>query len=146
MDCTYKTQQLPLSAGNGQPPSRDCWRRLRAPMAAGPAALEPPSSPLPFPADLRPWVPRRWSESHDFRRMFTRVSPIFQLDFLLHFFTKSIEQGTRGPVDRRRDLRRVQLARTTSGKFGFGQNTGETLPNFRQKSKGKFKKNLKQEG
>ncbi|BBH09688.1 hypothetical protein Prudu_022256, partial [Prunus dulcis] len=28
-----------------------------------------------------------------------------------------------------------------SGKFGFGQNTGETLPNFRQKSKGKFKKN-----
>ncbi|BBN68889.1 N-terminal nucleophile aminohydrolases superfamily protein, partial [Prunus dulcis] len=33
---------------NGQPPSRDCWRRLRAPMAARPMALEPPSSPLPF--------------------------------------------------------------------------------------------------
>ncbi|BBH03202.1 hypothetical protein Prudu_014000, partial [Prunus dulcis] len=31
-------------------------------------------------------------------------------------------------------------------KFEFGQNTWETLPNFRQKSKGIFKKNLKQEG
>ncbi|BBH00223.1 hypothetical protein Prudu_010152 [Prunus dulcis] len=31
-------------------------------------------------------------------------------------------------------------------KFGFGQITGETLPKFRQKSKGEFKKNLKQEG
>ncbi|BBH06247.1 F-box family protein with DUF295 [Prunus dulcis] len=83
-------------------------------MAAGPVALELPSSPLPLPTDLHPWATRIWSESHDFRRMFTRVSPIFQLDFLLRFFTKSIEQGTRGPVDRRRDLRRVQLARTTS--------------------------------
>ncbi|BBH00058.1 LRR and NB-ARC domains-containing disease resistance protein [Prunus dulcis] len=69
--------------------------------------------------------------------------------------------------NRRRDLRRVQLARTSSRRstkettraifpafahhqsvkdFGFGQNTGETLPNFRQKSKGTFKKNLKREG
>ncbi|BBH02014.1 N-terminal nucleophile aminohydrolases superfamily protein [Prunus dulcis] len=31
-------------------------------------------------------------------------------------------------------------------KFGFGQITRETLPKFRQKSKGEFKKNLKQEG
>ncbi|BBG93621.1 hypothetical protein Prudu_001692 [Prunus dulcis] len=31
-------------------------------------------------------------------------------------------------------------------KFGFGPNTGETLPNFRQKSKGNFKKLLKREG
>ncbi|BBG96512.1 hypothetical protein Prudu_005342 [Prunus dulcis] len=68
-------------------------------MAAGPVALEPPSSPLPFPTDLHPRAARSRSESHDFRRMFTRVSPIFQLDFLLRFFTKSIEQGTRGPGD-----------------------------------------------
>ncbi|BBG92491.1 hypothetical protein Prudu_000246 [Prunus dulcis] len=25
-------------------------------MAAGPVALEPPSSPLPFPTDLHPWA------------------------------------------------------------------------------------------
>ncbi|BBN67716.1 hypothetical protein Prudu_164S000100 [Prunus dulcis] len=62
-------------------------------MAAGPVALEPPSSPLPFPTDLHPWPARSWSESHDFRRMFTRVSPIFQLDFLLRFFTKSIDKA-----------------------------------------------------
>ncbi|BBH05632.1 N-terminal nucleophile aminohydrolases superfamily protein [Prunus dulcis] len=59
----------------------------------------------------------------------------------------------------RRDLRRVQLARTSSHRstrdpppghsklprhhvenFGIGQNTGETLPKFRQKSKGNLKR------
>ncbi|BBN68504.1 N-terminal nucleophile aminohydrolases superfamily protein, partial [Prunus dulcis] len=64
-----------------------------------------------------------------------------------------------------KDLRRVQLARTICHRsardpppghsqlpchqvenFGIGQNTEETLPNFRQKSKGNFKENLLREG
>ncbi|BBG99759.1 F-box family protein with DUF295, partial [Prunus dulcis] len=49
---SIKTQQLSLLARkNGPPPSRARWRRLRAPLATGPVALEPPSSPLSFPTD-----------------------------------------------------------------------------------------------
>ncbi|BBG93693.1 hypothetical protein Prudu_001780, partial [Prunus dulcis] len=36
------------------PPSRACWSRHRAPPATRPVAIEPPSSPLPFPT-----IPRR---------------------------------------------------------------------------------------
>ncbi|BBG93120.1 cyclic nucleotide gated channel 1, partial [Prunus dulcis] len=66
---------------------------------------------------------------------------------------------TRSPANPQEDLRRVQLARTSSHRstrdpppghsklprhhvenFGIGQNTGETLPKFRQKSKGNLKR------
>ncbi|BBN69228.1 hypothetical protein Prudu_834S000200, partial [Prunus dulcis] len=115
---------------NGQPPSRDCWPPPST-NGRGTGGLEPPSSPLPFPTDLHPWAARSWSESHDFRRMFTRVSPIFQLDFLLHFFTNQSSKAPEVQSTAGETFRRVQLARTTR----------ETLSNFQQKSKGKFKKN-----
>ncbi|BBG94386.1 hypothetical protein Prudu_002653 [Prunus dulcis] len=60
-------------------------------MATGPVALEPPSSPLPSPTDLNPGAALIWLENRVFRRMFVRIHPNFQLDFLLQFFTKSIE-------------------------------------------------------
>ncbi|BBN67233.1 hypothetical protein Prudu_17S000400 [Prunus dulcis] len=60
-------------------------------MATGPVALEPPSSPLPFPTDLHPWAALSWPGNHVFRRRFLRSHPNFQLKILLRFSVKSIE-------------------------------------------------------
>ncbi|BBN70213.1 hypothetical protein Prudu_1446S002000, partial [Prunus dulcis] len=144
--CIYKTQQLPLSARK----RAAAFQRLLAPPPSTNGrgtggvgtAIESPT----FSTDLHPWAARSWRKvmisdgcSPEFHRS---SSSIFS-------FVSSPNQSSKAPevrVTYRRDLQRVQIARITSEKFGFGQNTGETLPNFRQKSKGKFKKNLKQEG
>ncbi|BBH05575.1 hypothetical protein Prudu_017011, partial [Prunus dulcis] len=73
-----------------------CWRRLRAPMATGPVALEPPSSPLPFPTDINPGAALSWPENRVFRRRFVRSYPNFQLEILPRFSTKLIEHQELG--------------------------------------------------
>ncbi|BBN70251.1 hypothetical protein Prudu_1451S000100 [Prunus dulcis] len=66
-------------------------------MATGPVALEPPSSPLPSPTDLNPGAALSWPENRVFRRMFVRIHPNFQLDFLLQFSPN--RSSTRSPTE-----------------------------------------------
>ncbi|BBH02089.1 aldose 1-epimerase family protein, partial [Prunus dulcis] len=96
------------SARNGPPTSRGCCRRLRAPMATGPMALEPPSSPLPFPTDINPGAALSWPENRVFRRRFVRSYPNFQLEILPRFSTKSIDQAPGARQKCKRDLREVE--------------------------------------
>ncbi|BBG93924.1 2-oxoglutarate and Fe(II)-dependent oxygenase superfamily protein, partial [Prunus dulcis] len=53
--------------------------------------------------------------------------------------SRSAQESTTGPFPASAPPRNVE-------DFGFGQNTGETLPNFRQKSKGNFKSNRYRKG
>ncbi|BBH09062.1 2-oxoglutarate and Fe(II)-dependent oxygenase superfamily protein [Prunus dulcis] len=135
--------------------------------------MEPPSSPLPFPTDPRPQTTcasrkLRKNDGNSSKRTETSRPPISLL--------RPPFPSTQAPEARqkhRRDLQEVQLARTSScrsahasttgpllasapprsvGKldlvedFGYGQNTGETLPNFRQESKGSFNSNCNRKG
>ncbi|BBG97956.1 hypothetical protein Prudu_007233, partial [Prunus dulcis] len=84
------------SARNGPPTSRGYWRRLRAPIATGPVALEPPSSPLPFPTHINPGAALSWLENRVFRRRFVRSYPNFQLEIIPRFSTKLIEHQELG--------------------------------------------------
>ncbi|BBH05696.1 hypothetical protein Prudu_017161 [Prunus dulcis] len=43
-------------------------------MATRPVALEPPSSPLPFPTDINPGAALIWPENRVFRRRHLRSS------------------------------------------------------------------------
>ncbi|BBN67816.1 RNA-dependent RNA polymerase family protein, partial [Prunus dulcis] len=110
----------------------------QAPMATGPVALEPPSSPYLlqptstpagrpelagkscFPTEVRPKLPK----------LPARNSPSF-----LHQIDRAVE--VRG-IHHRANY----SFRTKVEIFGISQNTGETLPNFRQKSKEILKRNL----
>ncbi|BBH07280.1 transposable element gene, partial [Prunus dulcis] len=115
---------LSLSRENGPPPSKECWRHLRAPPATGPVALEPSSSPLPSPTnpttdDLC------WPETAKERRELTETHRNFKASDLPPPATISVDPG---------------------GRFWVGQNTGETLPNFRQESKESFNSNCSRKG
>ncbi|BBG96828.1 hypothetical protein Prudu_005755, partial [Prunus dulcis] len=87
-----------------------------------------------------------WPENYVFRRRFLRSYPNFQLEILLRFSTKSIEHQEPDRI-LKGDLRGIEAVevrgihhranysfRAKVKRFGNGQNTGETLPNFRQKS------------
>ncbi|BBH02772.1 hypothetical protein Prudu_013447, partial [Prunus dulcis] len=115
-----------------------------------------PTGPPPCPSQPDqppPGAALSWPENRVFRRRFVRSYPNFQLEILLRFSTKSIEHQEpdrieKGPsrveaVDVRGIHHRATHNLRASSQvksFGNGQNTGETLPNFRQKSKGILKK------
>ncbi|BBH10203.1 F-box family protein with DUF295 [Prunus dulcis] len=91
---------------------KGCWHRLRAPMATGPVALEPPSSPLPFSTDLHPWAALSWPENHIFRRRFVEAIRTSSSKFS---FVSPPNRSSKAPgarQDCKRDLRRVKVART----------------------------------
>ncbi|BBN69759.1 hypothetical protein Prudu_1159S000100, partial [Prunus dulcis] len=95
-----------------------------------------------------------WPENRVFRRRFVRSYPNFQLEILPRFSTKLIKHQELGRSEKRPSRGRsssdhlpYRYAGSTTGlvrasappskvkNFGIGQNTEETLPNFRQKSK-----------
>ncbi|BBG96829.1 hypothetical protein Prudu_005756, partial [Prunus dulcis] len=73
---------------------------------------------------------RNWPENHGFRRRFVRM----QLELPVQISPPFLHQ-----IDRVRHQEPDRIAKETfegrSENFGIGQNTEETLPNFRQKSK-----------
>ncbi|BBN67652.1 hypothetical protein Prudu_145S000300 [Prunus dulcis] len=112
----------------------------------------PPPSRRQDLTDLHPGAALSWPENHVFRRRFLRSHPNFQLKF--SFVSPPNRSSTRSPTGHRRELQEVvevhrihhrathSLRASKSGRvksFGIGKNTGETLPNFRQKSKGILK-------
>ncbi|BBN67889.1 hypothetical protein Prudu_218S000500, partial [Prunus dulcis] len=100
------------SARNGPPTSRRCWRRLRAPMATGPVALEPPSSTLPSPTDLNPGAALSWPENRVFRRRFVEATQTSSSKFS---FVSPPNRSSKAPGARqnyKRDLRGIEVART----------------------------------
>ncbi|BBG98526.1 hypothetical protein Prudu_007947, partial [Prunus dulcis] len=131
-----------------------------------------PSPPVPFDSPRRrlppvtsrlPWTAAYRPETGDFSPEFTQTS---SHSFSLISLPNLSSEAPGVQLTHRRDLRRVQLARTSSRRrtketaraiilapdpppkcrssfvtflnpvedFGNGQNTGGTLPNFRQKS------------
>ncbi|BBN68212.1 2-oxoglutarate and Fe(II)-dependent oxygenase superfamily protein, partial [Prunus dulcis] len=90
---------LSSRAKNWPPPSRARWRRLRAPLATGPVALEPPSSPLPFPTDPPAAGDLCWLETMKERPELIQNHRNFKASDLPPPATISVDPGTRGPVD-----------------------------------------------
>ncbi|BBH09125.1 hypothetical protein Prudu_021541, partial [Prunus dulcis] len=92
-----------------------------------------------------------WPENHVFRRRFLRSHPKLPAQnspSFLHQIDRVSSRSPTGPQKRTSRGHRSapdpppgqsKLPRHPVENIGFGQNTGETLPNFRQKSKGEFK-------
>ncbi|BBG96974.1 hypothetical protein Prudu_005950, partial [Prunus dulcis] len=98
------------------------------------------------PDRSQPRGPLSWPENHVFRRRFLQSHPNFQLEILLRFSpNRSSKASEVQPISMRKLQRAVEgrgihhranhSFRAKVKSFGVGQNTGETLPNFRQKSK-----------
>ncbi|BBN68009.1 hypothetical protein Prudu_253S000500, partial [Prunus dulcis] len=145
--------------GDGRPPQAE---PISAVGTIGSASVSPsqPDQPPPRAA-------LSWPENHVFRRRFLRSHPNFQLKILLRFSTKSIEhqrssrlagEPSKGrfssdhlsaqdpppgpPSFRTTKKRRILLWKI----LGLVKITGETLPKFRQKSKGILKKSCSKKG
>ncbi|BBN69835.1 hypothetical protein Prudu_1185S000200, partial [Prunus dulcis] len=108
----------------------------------------PPPSRRQDLTDLHPGAALIWPENHVFRRRFLQATRTSSSKFS---FVSPPNRSSKAPgarQDCKRDLRRVKAVevrgihhranhslRAKVKNFGIGQNTGETLPKFRQKSK-----------
>ncbi|BBN67859.1 2-oxoglutarate and Fe(II)-dependent oxygenase superfamily protein [Prunus dulcis] len=133
--------QLSLLSENGPLPSRACWRHLRAPLATGPVALEQSLSPLPFPTDPSSADDLCWPETVKERRELTETHREFKASDLPPPATISVDPGSRSAQESTTGPLLASAPPRNVKNFGFGQNIGETLLYFRQKSKGNFKSN-----